>query len=112
MKRLTSMTLDELVALRKKVENIISTRVGEQRKQLMAELDRLRSIASAEGRGAGRVKQVQRKPRYRNPANPSETWAGRGKRPRWLVQALKGGRRKLSEFYVNGGTGAAGATRH
>lgn len=28
-------------------------------------------------------------PKYRNPANPSQTWSGRGKRPRWFVEALK-----------------------
>ena len=32
-------------------------------------------------------------PKYRNPDQPSETWAGRGKRPRWLVKQLKSGRR-------------------
>ncbi|MGA2999406.1 H-NS family nucleoid-associated regulatory protein, partial [Bradyrhizobium sp.] len=30
-------------------------------------------------------------PKYRNPAVPSETWSGRGKRPRWLESALKSG---------------------
>jgi DNA-binding protein H-NS len=30
---------------------------------------------------------------------PSETWAGRGKTPRWLVAALKTGR-KLEEFEI------------
>lgn len=28
-------------------------------------------------------------PKYRNPANPSQTWSGRGKRPLWFAQALK-----------------------
>ena len=38
-------------------------------------------------------------PRYRNPKNRKETWAGRGNRPRWLVAALKGGR-KLEAFAI------------
>lgn len=29
--------------------------------------------------------------RYRNPANPSETWVGRGKRPAWVSVALASG---------------------
>lgn len=29
--------------------------------------------------------------KYRNPKNPSETWAGRGRQPAWVVDALKGG---------------------
>lgn len=32
-------------------------------------------------------------PKYRNPENPSETWTGRGRQPRWLVAKLaKGGK--------------------
>jgi DNA-binding protein H-NS len=38
--------------------------------------------------------------KYRNPANAKETWAGRGNRPRWLVAALKGGKKKLLDFEV------------
>jgi DNA-binding protein H-NS len=29
--------------------------------------------------------------RYRNPANPRETWVGRGKRPAWVSAALASG---------------------
>ena len=32
-------------------------------------------------------------PRYRNPANPAETWSGRGEQPGWFKQALASGRR-------------------
>ncbi|SKA35148.1 DNA-binding protein H-NS [Enhydrobacter aerosaccus] len=39
------------------------------------------------------------KPKYRNPANKSETWAGRGKQPRWLVAALKSGK-KIQDFAI------------
>lgn len=31
--------------------------------------------------------------KYRNP-NGTETWSGRGKRPRWFVAALKGGKKE------------------
>jgi hypothetical protein len=31
--------------------------------------------------------------KYINPAQPSETWAGRGKQPRWLAAQLKSGKR-------------------
>lgn len=30
-------------------------------------------------------------PKYANPANPSQTWSGRGKRPLWYAEALKKG---------------------
>ncbi|QQP98591.1 H-NS histone family protein [Lysobacter enzymogenes] len=38
-------------------------------------------------------------PKYSNPANPGETWTGRGKQPRWLAAYTAGGR-KLDEFLI------------
>jgi DNA-binding protein H-NS len=38
-------------------------------------------------------------PKYRNPANAGETWAGRGKPPRWLATYLDNGRR-IEEFLI------------
>jgi DNA-binding protein H-NS len=37
-------------------------------------------------------------PKYRGPSG--ETWAGRGARPRWLVAAIKGGK-KLDDFLID-----------
>lgn len=31
-------------------------------------------------------------PKFRNPDDPSQTWAGRGKQPRWLAAQLRSGR--------------------
>jgi len=39
-------------------------------------------------------------PKYRNPDRPSETWAGRGKTPRWLTAQLKSGRR-IDDFRIS-----------
>lgn len=38
-------------------------------------------------------------PKYRNPENPEQTWTGRGKRPRWLQQALSQGA-ALEDFAI------------
>ena len=38
-------------------------------------------------------------PKFRNPKDPSQTWAGRGRQPTWLVAALKKGQ-KLESFAV------------
>ena len=29
---------------------------------------------------------------YRNPSDSSQTWAGRGRQPRWIAEALQGGK--------------------
>ena len=39
------------------------------------------------------------KPKFRNPAKKSETWAGRGLKPKWLSALLKQGK-KLEDFAV------------
>ena len=39
------------------------------------------------------------KPKYRNPANKAETWAGRGRQPLWMVAAMKSGK-KLDSFLI------------
>src|SRR6266436_1449933 len=39
------------------------------------------------------------KPKYRNPADKSETWAGRGLKPKWLSALLKQGK-KLEDFEI------------
>lgn len=51
-------------------------------------------FGKAKGRKTGSVK-----PKYRNPKNTSETWTGRGRRPRWLEAEMKKGR-SLKSFLI------------
>ena len=39
-------------------------------------------------------------PKYRNPSRPSETWAGRGKRPQWLTVQLESGK-QINDFRID-----------
>jgi DNA-binding protein H-NS len=38
-------------------------------------------------------------PQFRNPEEPTQTWAGRGKRPRWLSTQLRSGKR-IEDFRI------------
>jgi DNA-binding protein H-NS len=38
-------------------------------------------------------------PKYRNPRNPSETWAGRGQQPKWMASQIAEGR-TLEDFLI------------
>ena len=38
-------------------------------------------------------------PKYRNPLNTAETWAGRGQQPKWMATQIAGGR-KLEDFLI------------
>ena len=58
--------------------------------------------APAAKRAANAVKVGKRAkvaPKYRNPEKPTETWAGRGKPPRWMAAELKKGK-KISDFAI------------
>ena len=105
MKQLSSMNFDELLALKGKVEAAISSRVLQERKRLTKSLQRLDALEVGSARKPRRAKtnghgkRRSLAPKFRNPAKPSETWAGRGNRPRWLITALKSGK-KLEAFAV------------
>ena len=108
---LANMTIDALIALRDNADRIIRTRAKSERKALEKQLSRLSGYVGM-GAKPGRKKRSSslkgRKvaPKYRNPANKSETWAGRGVRPRWLQAALRDGH-KIEEFAIAKPTGAA-----
>ena len=36
--------------------------------------------------------------KYRDPQNPENTWTGRGRMPRWMAAATKGGKKKKEDF--------------
>jgi DNA-binding protein H-NS len=48
---------------------------------------------------SGAEKAPKGDPRYRDPANPFNTWGGRGKRPEWLRKYLAEGK-LLAEFEI------------
>jgi DNA-binding protein H-NS len=99
---LKSMSIDKLSKLREQVEAALSTKLIEERRAVQEQLGRLerlatRGLRARGGRGGPRGAVA---PKYRNPENPSETWAGRGLRPRWLAAALKSGK-KLEDFNID-----------
>ncbi|MFT4178121.1 MAG: H-NS histone family protein [Thermomonas sp.] len=49
---------------------------------------------STKGRSLGKVA-----PKYRNPANPKETWTGRGRQPRWMAAETAKGK-KQEDFLI------------
>jgi DNA-binding protein H-NS len=110
---LKTMSIDKLVKLRDQVEAALASKVTEQRRALESELSKLGHFQG----GAGRAKSVFGRggarggvvPKYRNPDNPSETWAGRGLKPRWLTAAMKGGK-TLDDFAIAPGTAASKAS--
>jgi DNA-binding protein H-NS len=48
--------------------------------------------------GKGRKGKGTVSVKYRDPNNPENTWTGRGRMPRWMVAATKGGKAKREDF--------------
>ena len=100
---LEAMPLDDLWALHEQISSILSKRITAEKRQLENRLLQLNRGKDALGpvklklepdranRERPRRKYPRVFPKYQNPDVPTETWSGRGKRPRWLVSALKAG---------------------
>jgi DNA-binding protein H-NS len=104
--KLTSMSFDDLVALRDNVIRTISSKAATTRRELeqkLAALDGLGLGIGGAKRGpkarGSKLKGRKVPAKYRNPKNREETWAGRGATPRWLRAYLKAGH-KLEEFAI------------
>jgi len=96
---LKSMSIDKLIKLRGQVDATLASKVADERRTLevgLAKLSRFEDGGTRGRRGPARGKVA---PKYRNPENPAETWAGRGLKPKWLVAAMKGGK-KLEHFSI------------
>jgi|SRR6266853_3649332 len=104
---LKSMSIDRLTSLRQRVEAALSAKVIEQRRTLESELSKLTRFQGSKSTfGRGTRGTVAAK--YRNPENPSETWAGRGLKPRWLAAEIKSGK-KPEDFLIAGAKPSAKA---
>jgi DNA-binding protein H-NS len=101
---LKTMPIAKLQDLKSKIEAAINAKVSERRREVETELAKLAQFdgrggkATRSGRGGARGAVA---PKYRNPENPAETWAGRGLKPRWLSAAIKGGK-KIEDFAIAG----------
>ena len=90
---LDRMSTDDLWSLHVEVAQVLQQRIQQEKLRLEERLKLLQTPVS------GRRPYPPVRPKYRNPDQPSETWAGRGKRPRWLVAKLKSGKR-IDDFRI------------
>jgi DNA-binding protein H-NS len=106
---LDGMSIDQMWQLHEEINEVLSLRLTSEKSKLETRLAQLRQqkeirqleqnsvpsdLAKSSRRAYPRVF-----PKYRNPQEPSQTWSGRGKQPRWLSAALKSGHR-IEEFVI------------
>lgn len=108
---LSPLSIDELWALHEEVGALLSEKITVEKRGLEQRLARLGGAHPLEkavqrrseqpgGSDAARRGYPPVLPKYRNPKDPSETWAGRGKQPRWLVSQLKAGK-TIDDFLIS-----------
>lgn len=94
---LNSMSLKELKDLQGQIARAIANFEDRKKKQALAELEEKAremgfSLAELTGTTVAR-KRAPASAKFANPANPSDTWSGRGRKPRWFAEALAAGKK-------------------
>jgi DNA-binding protein H-NS len=102
---LEELSLPELKKLQKDVDKAITSFEARQKTAAWAELEAKAkelgfSLNQLLDDAPAKKKSAPAKPKYRNPANPDQTWSGRGRKPRWLTVALTSVGAKMEDFAI------------
>jgi DNA-binding protein H-NS len=96
-----SLSVDELWAFREKIVATLTEKMVAELRVLKNRLGQLtrQTHVNKIAETPNRRFYPTVVPKYRNPDRPSETWAGRGKQPRWLTAQLRSGKR-IDDFRI------------
>ena len=100
---LEKMSYAELADMEREIARL---KVGKQSAERDALREKLAAMAKQHGFdirdlfGKGRKGKGSVAPKYRDPKNPENTWTGRGRMPRWMVAATKGGKANKESFLI------------
>ena len=94
-----ALTSDELYLLHLEVAAVLREKLVAEKNALEERLQRLHPPNGHE------ITQPRRpyppvRAEFRNPDQPSESWSGRGKRPRWLDAQLRSGK-QIDDFRID-----------
>lgn len=90
------LSLTELKRLQKDIAKAISTFEDRQKAEARVEVEALAkemgfSLTELVGTNA-KTTRAPAPAKFRHPENPALTWSGRGRKPRWFVDALAAGK--------------------
>ena len=100
--KIDSLSYADLLKLEERIKSAIAVRKTEDAKVTKEELRVMAAKAGFELEelfGKRRPKKGKGVAKYRNPKDPAQTWTGRGRKPNWLIAAVKKGG-KLDSFAV------------
>ena len=96
---LAAMSVNELWALHENIAAILVEKIEGEKTKLQGRLDELNRrfgvtpiVGKPLANARARRPYPKVNPKFQNPQRPSETWAGRGKKPHWFSQLLEAGR--------------------
>lgn len=107
MQDLAQLTLDELSKMISDAQKALNARKISERKAVISQIHELAASIGvtvtvdgdkSKSRLSGRKGQKVAA-KYKNPQNPSETWTGRGVKPRWLKALVDTGKR-IEDFLI------------
>ena len=98
------LSLKDLIDLELKVKKAIVTARERERSEVKSKVEEMIeeagfSVEEIFTRGRGAMKGRTVAPKYANPADKTETWTGRGRKPKWLVAKLSKGA-KIEQFAI------------
>jgi DNA-binding protein H-NS len=89
------MSVEELWLLRGEIIQALRRKITQEKRELERRLNLLHSKPPTKELAFNTQQRPHPKilPKFRNPAEPGETWSGRGKRPKWVIAQLKSGKK-------------------
>lgn len=91
MNDLTLLGIDELLSMKAAIDGELKSRAVEELAAIEQRKAQLQLLIGTESDPVDELKERRtRTPgvaKYRNPANPEQTWTGRGKKPGWIGDA-------------------------
>jgi len=100
---LEKMSYAQLVKMEARIERL---KIEKQNTERVALRRKLTDIAKEHGYEIRELLDGRRKikrsvaAKYRDPKNPESTWTGRGRMPRWMAAATKGGKSTKDDFLI------------
>jgi DNA-binding protein H-NS len=97
---LEELTFEQLAKLAEAIQKHLNAKRQELREKLRQELiekalqlgiDPAELVPAHKARGGARIEV---KPKYRDTRDPTQTWSGRGRPPRWLQERIAAGESK------------------
>jgi DNA-binding protein H-NS len=103
-KNIENMSFAELTAMQARIERAKVEKQSAERTALKQKLTDMAKDAGFDihelfgrGRGGSRGKVAVK---YRDSSDPANTWTGRGRMPRWMTAATRGGKAKREDFLI------------